>query len=141
MSMRKYRTRIRPIHEKDLIDRGDREHPYTPLTILNLEAGLPDVNEARSRLRRGLDACRREGRRIVKVIHGYGSTGVGGRLREALRGSLYQRKREGAIRDFIIGEEFHDFCPTTVSWVQQCPVLARDYDFERANKGITIILL
>jgi hypothetical protein len=141
MSMRKHRARIHPIDERRFIDKSARPHPPTPLSVLNLEEGLPEVREARSRLQRGLDAFRRQGKRIVKVVHGYGSTGVGGRLREALRGSLFQRKREGAIRDFIPGEDFHDFNPLALQWVERCPVLARDYDYDRLNRGVTIILL
>jgi hypothetical protein len=45
------------------------------------------------------------------------------------------------VLEFIPGEEFHDFCPATAKLVRRCPVLARDYDFDRVNRGVTIVLL
>jgi hypothetical protein len=139
--MRKHRARIQPIDERRFIDKSARPHPPTPLSVLYIEEGLPSVAEARGRLQRWLDGLRRQGRRFGKIIHGYGSTGEGGRLREALRGSLFQRKREGVVLEFIPGEDFNDFCPSTAAWVRRCPVLLRDYDYDRLNKGVTIILL
>ncbi len=141
MSMRKHRPRYRNVDERAWVHRESNPHPPTPLKVLDLEVGLPSVPEARTRLGLLLEACRREGRRFLKIVHGYGSTGEGGRLREALRGTLFQRKLEGAIRDFIPGEVFHDFHPATAELIRRCPVLARDYDFDRPNKGVTIVIL
>ena len=44
------------------------------ISIINLEAGMPTVKLARSRLNQGLQSARMRGEKAVKIIHGYGST-------------------------------------------------------------------
>lgn len=51
------------------------------MRILNLEQGRPDRLTARRLLLSGLENARRSGDREVKLIHGYGSHGVGGSIR------------------------------------------------------------
>ena len=63
------------------------------LKILNIEAGLPTVEEARSILLAELKQAKQSGVKAIKVIHGYGSTGKGGALRGGLRTSLLRRKK------------------------------------------------
>lgn len=52
--------------------------------ILNIEAGMPTIEQARQILISELKQARHSGLSAVKVIHGYGSTGKGGALRGAL---------------------------------------------------------
>jgi hypothetical protein len=56
------------------------------LRTVNLEEGLPSVEQARTRLVSEITSARSAGTRLLKVIHGYGSSGVGGDLRIALQG-------------------------------------------------------
>ena len=51
------------------------------IKIVNLEDGMPTVEEARLRMNYELQNARREGCAAVKLIHGYGSSGAGGALR------------------------------------------------------------
>jgi len=46
---------------------------------------------------------------VLKVIHGYGSSGKGGALCVGLRKSFGLRKKEGVIKDSIAGEDFSIF--------------------------------
>jgi len=41
----------------------------------------------------------------VKVIHGYGSSGVGGALRQGIRKSLISRRKEGSVKAVVFGEK------------------------------------
>lgn len=109
--------------------------------IANLKAGRPDVHEARKRLAAELDKARTIRAAAIKVIHGYGSSGAGGALREALRRSLAKRKKEGRIRAFIAGEKWDLFDPVAREALDACPELARDNDLNRYNEGVTIVLL
>src|SRR5512140_476676 len=52
-----------------------------PIKIIDLEDGMPKVEEARLRMQRELQVARQQGYAAVKLIHGYGSSGVGGSLR------------------------------------------------------------
>jgi DNA-nicking Smr family endonuclease len=55
------------------------------VVTVNLEMGHPTVEEARRLLKAELEKCRSRKVTAVKVIHGYGSSGVGGALRQGIR--------------------------------------------------------
>ena len=46
------------------------------------------------------------GASAVKLIHGYGSSGKGGKIRLEVRAYLERQKARGKIRDYIPGERF-----------------------------------
>ncbi len=76
-----------------------------------------------------------------KIIHGYGSTGKGGKIRTEARRYLADQKRRGLIRDFICGEDFSIFDEGTRRAFLVCDDLRRDSDLDRHNNGVTIIIL
>ena len=63
-----------------------------PVRELNLELGRPDAAEALRRLAAEVEAARKMGTPAMKLIHGYGSSGKGGRLRTACRTWLRQQE-------------------------------------------------
>src|ERR1035441_2014173 len=69
----------------------------TTVRIFNVEAGLPILDEARRLVIEEIKRAKREGIRVLKVIHGYGSSGKGGALYVGLRKSFRLRKKEGVI--------------------------------------------
>ena len=108
---------------------------------LNIEAGLPTVDEARRLLIAELKQAKQSGFAAVKIIHGYGSTGTGGALRGALRTSLLRRKKEGLVTRVIFGEKWSVFEEDTRFAIENCPELRHDRDLNRSNEGITIAIL
>jgi len=99
------------------------------------------LEEARQRLREELRRARREGVRVLKVIHGYGSSGRGGTLCVGLRKSFALRKREGVIKEFIAGEELSIFHPPTLALLEAVPEFRRDPDLNATNEGVTVLWL
>ncbi len=77
-----------------------------PLRTINLEAGSPTLDEARLRLLAEIEAARKQRVRVLKIIHGYGSSGAGGVLCVGLRKSLRLRIKEGKALIVIFGERF-----------------------------------
>ena len=69
--------------------------PSTIKTVI-LKDGMPSVEQARARLSNEITVAQQSGLRILKIVHGYGSTGVGGDLRYALQATLRQNVREEA---------------------------------------------
>jgi len=69
----------------------------------NIEAGFPSLDEARRSVIEEIRRAKREGVRVLKVIHGYGSSGKGGTLCHGLRKSFALRKKEGVIKDYFAG--------------------------------------
>ncbi|HSW44505.1 MAG TPA: Smr/MutS family protein [Phycisphaerae bacterium] len=105
-----------------------------------LKEGMPTVEEARRRLKEELEQARRHGDRVLKLIHGYGSTGVGGVLRDAIRSSLRRRCKEGKIRAFVAAERWDSLDKSVRTLLDTCPELARDADFRNHNEGVTFVL-
>lgn len=111
------------------------------LREVNLEHGLPTVDQAIRQLTFEIHRSRSLGFRALKIIHGYGSSGTGGRIRVESRKYLSRLKTRGEIADFIPGEEFSIFHAGTLAAFRRCDALRRDQDLERHNNGVTFILL
>ena len=111
------------------------------LREVNLEAGMPFVDQAIKRLTFELHQSRRQGFAAVKIIHGYGSTGTGGKFRTASRKYLKGLKDKGEIADFLPGEKFSIFEEPTRRAFGKCEALRDDRDLDRYNNGVTFILL
>jgi len=112
-----------------------------PCKVVNLEEGRPTVNVALLRLDHALASARAERVPLLKLIHGYGSSGVGGRLREEVWKALDRFERNDLITGFIPGEDFR--LSNQASWelVKRDKTIKEDRDFGRANRGITVVIL
>ena len=108
---------------------------------LDLEDGMPLVEEAISRMNMGLQELRVSQEKLVKLIHGYGSTGTGGKIRTGVRGELAAMKRKKLIRDFIPGEDFGPLDAASRKLAESSTTIPRDPDWGRMNPGITIVVL
>jgi len=111
------------------------------LKLVNLEENHPTVVQGLLRLDRALAAARAERVTLVKLIHGYGSSGVGGQLRVEVWKVLDGQKRAGAIRDFIPGERFRLSDESAWAVLKRFPELKHDRDWGRGNRGITVVVL
>jgi len=110
------------------------------LTIVDLEAGFPDRIQALRKLESALAEAREKQVSVMKIVHGYGSSGVGGILRPVVRNFLRQAKERGDIRLFVTGESFSSFDQRSKDLIHEAPQLLLDSDFG-GNKGITLVLL
>lgn len=110
------------------------------LREVNLELGMPTVSQALRRLEMELSGSKKQHCAALKLIHGYGSSGTGGKIRVAVRRRLTELKGQGTIRDFIPGERFTIFEESTLAAFRQCGNLRQDPDLERYNNGVTFVL-
>lgn len=113
----------------------------TGLREVNLELGKPFVDAAIKRLTFELNQSKRMGVSVLKIIHGYGSSGTGGRIRTEARRYLERLKYRGEIKNYIPGESFSIFNEETRAALQLCGGLRQDRDLERYNNGVTFIVL
>jgi hypothetical protein len=107
----------------------------------NVERDLPSLEEARKLVLREIRQAKRDGVRVLKVIHGYGSSGKGGKLCVGLRKSFGLRKSEKVIRDFVPGEDFSIFNEVVMTLVEAVPELRGDPDLSAINEGVTLLWL
>ncbi|SHH57514.1 hypothetical protein SAMN02745823_00342 [Sporobacter termitidis DSM 10068] len=107
---------------------------------VNIKADMPTADAAIRRITYNLNNAKMLGTKVLKIIHGYGSSGTGGKIRIEARRYLGEQKRKGFIRDFIPGEDFSIFDAATRGAFQLCDDLRRDPDLDRHNNGITIVI-
>ncbi|MBQ8749761.1 MAG: hypothetical protein IJZ29_04775 [Clostridia bacterium] len=108
----------------------------------NVKDDFPPVDVAVANVESEIEVNKKFGDNIIKIIHGYGSHGVGGAIRLALRERLKELKQKHIIVDYIIGERF------TTTLVNNLKInsnlkaeLLLDYNINSFNSGITIIII
>jgi adenosylmethionine-8-amino-7-oxononanoate aminotransferase len=102
---------------------------------------MPLVREALQRLERELAVARQEKTTLLKLVHGYGSTGEGGDIRIAVQKRLVEMVQNGQICTCIFGENWSKSDEVAWKLLQSHADLKRDSDLDRRNRGITIVLL
>jgi hypothetical protein len=102
---------------------------------------MPTVPEAMQNLDRELARGRQSGCRMMKLIHGYGSSGVGGEIRLAAQKCLTGMVDRGEIRACIFGEKWAKSDEQAWALINAHPELKQDADLGRRNLGITIVVL
>ena len=120
---------------------NNRRRNVPLLRTFNVEAGLPSLEQARKLVIEEIRKAKGSGIMVLKVIHGYGSSGKGGALCRGLRKSFGLRKKEGAIRDFIPGEDFSIFDDRVLALLERVPELRGDPDLNETNEGVTVVWL
>ena len=105
---------------------------------INLERGMPFVDEAMNKLVNDLTTGKMAGCKAAVIIHGYGSSGAGGAIKAATKKKLKDPALRGILRAVVSGEEW---ISEKKVFLDVCPQLG---DFQRhieGNKGITVVLI
>ncbi len=110
-------------------------------TEIFLKEGNPTPEEAFKCLRSELVRMRQRGIKIVRVIHGYGSSGRGGEIKRQMAFELELLLNDGRIESFISGEKFNCLNTDAVDLVNRFIELKKDPDYRFENPGITIVVL
>lgn len=101
----------------------------------NLEEGRPFVYEALAMIEFRLGQIKKGS--IIVIIHGYGSSGKGGKIRGAVRSWLKEQLQYQTVKTVVYGENFDMFDADSRELHRKDPQLAKYYG--RRNKGITIV--
>jgi len=119
---------------------SDRSEGHVIKTV-NLKSDMPSVQEALQRLDREIAIARAGKIALLKIVHGYGSTGAGGDIRIAVQKRLHTLAEAGQIHACIFGENWSKTDDATWSLLQSQSELKSDSDLGRHNRGITIVVL
>ena len=111
------------------------------IKTVNVKSDMPLVREALQRLERELALARQEKAKLLKLVHGYGSTGAGGDIRIAVQKRLTELAQNGQIRGCIFGENWSKSDEAAWKLLQSHAELKSDSDLGRCNRGITVVLL
>jgi hypothetical protein len=102
---------------------------------------MPQVHEALQRLDRELALARQEKAKLLKLVHGYGSSGEGGDIRIGVQRRLLEMIQNGQIRGCIFGENWSKSDEAAWKLLQAHAEIKSDPDLGRRNQGITIVLI
>ena len=111
------------------------------LREVNIKENMPAASDAIRRITYHIHTAKTLGAGALKIIHGYGSSGKGGKIRVDVRRYLAAQKGKKVIFDYIEGENFSIFDQATRSAFSRCDQLRHDPDLERHNNGVTFVIL
>ena len=110
------------------------------IRTVNLKEGLPVVEDALSSMRREISDARACRVKVLKLVHGYGSTGTGGKIKQAVQVELASMHLQGQIRMYVVGDEYAVSVAGQELRARYPELLrSRRQDFE--NRGITFVEL
>jgi len=110
------------------------------IKTVNLKSDMPVVSDALQRLDRELKLAQQNKTKLLKLIHGYGSTGEGGDIRIAVQKRLVEMTQHGQIRGCIFGENWSKSDEVVWNLLQSHNELKADSDLGQRNRGITIVV-
>ena len=110
------------------------------IRTVNLKEGLPVVEDALSSMRREISDARACRVKVLKLVHGYGSTGTGGKIKRAVQVELASMHLQGQIRMYVVGDDYAVSVAGQELRARYPELLrSRRQDFE--NRGITFVEL
>ncbi len=109
---------------------------------INLELGGPTTEEAIDVLTAHIRTAREVDIRTVIVIHGYGSSGMGGSIRRAIREALENNFFADRVEEYIHGEDLIHRSQIYQDLIKRRPSLkSHCKSFKEGNPGMTILLM
>ena len=129
---------------------GDCQHCGTPImpTLLsdtieiNIKHGGPSAEEALDRLTHQLRRASEVGFKVILLIHGYGSSGEGGRIKKVVHEALENNYFSDRVDEYYYGESVADGSEQYHALLRRRPSLKRHLQlFKQGNAGMTVLLL
>lgn len=120
---------------------SSKSHHPKFIQTANLEAGMPSVEEALQRMDDFFMEMKTNHIKLLKLIHGYGSTGRGGKIREEVRKKLNTLKDRHIIAEYLPGEDFNPFDEKSRRILEVFDESVHDPDFGQYNQGITLVVM
>lgn len=111
------------------------------VVTLNIKSEFPPADVAVANLLIEIERLAKTEVGAIKVIHGYGSHGVGGAIKKGVHSALRLLKHNKKIVDYIPGEMFGAFAKENEYITKNFPQLVLDSDLQNYNSGITIVFL
>ena len=109
---------------------------------INLKQGSPLVEEALDQLTDYLRKCTDLGIKAIVLIHGYGSSGEGGRIKWAIHEALENSRYADRVNEYYFGENVAYGTQNYHALLRRRPGLKRYLKcFKEGNAGMTVLLL
>ena len=114
----------------------------TDTVVINLETGSPTAEEALERLTQHVRATGEAGIRTLIVIHGYGSSGSGGKIKWFVRDALEHNYFSDRVDEYYFGEDLALGSSGYQAVMKRRASLKQHLSqFKIGNAGMTILLM
>lgn len=120
----------------------DLPMPHSDTMVLNLKFDNPSAEEALDRLTIGLRRASEVGIKVMILIHGYGASGQGGRIKWAVHDALENNYFSDRVDEYHYGEQTPFGSESYHGLLRRRPGLkAYLQHFKEGNAGMTILIL
>ena len=121
---------------------GDLPIPHSDTMVLNLKFDSPSAEEALDRLTIGLRRASEVGIKVIILIHGYGASGEGGRIKWAVHDALENNYFSDRVDEYHYGEQTGFGSEAYHALLRRRPGL-KSYlkHFKEGNAGMTVLIL
>lgn len=109
--------------------------------VINIKKDFPTVDYALYLIDQEIKYSRAIGNRGIVIIHGYGSHGCGGVIKEEIKRYLPILKKKNIITDYVFGENWGETNPVKRKICSICPELILHENLTSLNSGVSVILL
>jgi len=114
----------------------------TDTVELNIKYDNPSVEDALDRLTEKIRQLQELGIKALILIHGYGSSGEGGRIRRAIRDALENNRYADRVEEYYFGEDVPYGSVAYQLLLKRRPGLKQYLrHFKGGNAGMTVLLL
>lgn len=123
---------------------GSEEMPqaHSDTLVLNLKHDNPSAEEALDRLTLALRRATEVGIKVMIVIHGYGASGEGGRIKWVIHDALENNYFSDRVHEYHFGEEIAFGTEAYHALLRRRPSLKSHLKhFKEGNAGMTVLIL
>lgn len=116
--------------------------PHSDTMVLNLKFDSPSAEAALERLTVGLRRASEVGIKVIILIHGYGASGEGGKIKRAVHDALENNYFSDRVDEYHFGEQTAFGSDAYHTLLRRRPGL-KSYlkHFKDGNAGMTVLIL
>jgi len=111
------------------------------MEVFDIKSDMPSALEAGKRLADIIRDAKQRQLKVIKILHGYGSSGEGGKINVLVRKSLSKRMNKGEIKAYIPGEAISMMMGFDEYITNYKELIKYDSDFIKGNDGITYVII
>lgn len=111
------------------------------LITIDIKSEKQTVAEAIAQFLVELESYKKGGFKVMKVIHGYGSHGVGGAIKTEFLKKCRDLKNQKKIEDYVCCESWTPKNIVRKIAINYCPDLLADGDLFTLNPGCSVIII
>ncbi len=111
------------------------------MRVVNIKRDNPNVDYALFLIDEEIKYSRAVGNRVIVIIHGYGSHGQGGAIRQGVKEYLPKLKKSGTIITYVFGENWGETNADVKEIERISPEIILNENLSSINSGVSVILI